>query len=399
MRILHVTGDSKWSGGGVIIESLVRMARECGWKVDMLTTDPRFQAAISKLGAEVIDLDVIWRDIRPLRDLLGLLRLLRHLRAHPYDVVHTHTSKAGFVGRIAARLAGVPVVIHTVHGFAFHEQSSWKLVAFYGLLETIAAWFCDAIVTVSHYHRDWALRLHVSSNQKLRAIPNGIDEARLYSHATAPDFRRRIGTSQGCLTIVTHGRLAEDKGLEYLLAALPRLKSRLECEFKLVLVGDGPHRGELETLASRLGISDSVVFDGFQSDIGSILAGADLVVLPTLKEGLSISLLEAMAAGRAIVATDIGSNLEATDQGKCALMVPIRDADALAAAIEHLSNNPESAHILGQAARSRFLATFSESRMLDAYKRLYKDLLLSKGVWRVPMEEPPLAHAAEAQQQ
>lgn len=396
MNVLHITGDSKWGGGGVVIEALIRQAIERGRKVDMLSTDPRCHAAMTTLGAGIVNIDVIWRDIKPLRDIKGLVELCLYLRRHRYDVVHTHTSKAGFVGRIAARLAGVPVVLHTVHGFAFHEQTPGQTVAFYSVLEKVAGWFCDAIVTVSHYHRDWAMRLHIASGDKLKSIPNGIAHSRLSSDPQGSSFRERIGASRDSLVVVTHGRLADGKGLEYLIQAIPDVLAHSTRPCKFVFVGDGPQRSMLEDLARTLGVSDSVVFDGYQSDIGSILAGSDIVALPTLREGLSIALLEAMAAGKPIVATGIGSNLEATDSGKCAIIVPTRNPRALAGAIKSLAAEPQKARTLAQAARSRFLSTYCESQMTDAYERLYRDLLSSKRP-SIVAAEPSLTSEAQGQ--
>jgi glycosyltransferase involved in cell wall biosynthesis len=391
MKILHVIGESKWSGGAIVVSSLIRMAVERRWSVDILTTDPSCQQAMQELGAGIIPLDVIWRNIRPLRDLAGLARLWRFLRARPYDVVHTHTSKGGFVGRIAARLAGVPVVLHTVHGFAFHEATAWQQTAFYTLLERIAAWFCDAIVTVSHYHRDWALRLGIAAPRKLRAIPNGIDETRVATASPPSSLRDRIGAGPDCLVVVTHGRLAAGKGLEYLLAAIPRVQQSIDRSCKFVLVGDGPLREELEWLTWRLAVSEWVVFDGFRPDIGEVLAGADIVALPTLREGLSISLLEAMALGKPIVTTSIGSNLEATAAGECALTVRTQDADGLAEAIEQLSRDPARAQALGAAAKARFESTYRQTQMVEAYANLYQELVRKKMPAAI-RAEPQLAH-------
>lgn len=391
MKILHVIGESKWSGGAIVVSSLIRMAIERRWSVDILTTDSSCQQAMQRLGAGIVPLDVIWRSIRPLRDFAGLVRLWRFLRAHPYDVVHTHTSKGGFVGRIAARLAGVPVVLHTVHGFAFHEATPWQQTAFYTLLERIAAWFCDAIVTVSHYHRDWALRLGIAAPRKLHAIPNGIDEARVATASPPDSLRRRIGAGADCLVVVTHGRLAAGKGLEYLLAAIPRVQQSIDRPCKFVLVGDGPLCEELEWLTWRLGVSDWVVFDGFRPDIGEVLAGADIVALPTLREGLSISLLEAMALGKPIVTTSIGSNLEATAAGECALTVRTQDADVLAEAIEQLSRDPARAQTLGAAAKARFEATYRQTQMVEAYANLYQELVRKKMPAAI-RTNPQLAH-------
>ena len=130
-RILHIVGDSQFGGGAVLILRIAQEAAARGHRVDVLSTNPQFRQAIRENGLGELPLDCIWREIRPLRDLAGLWKLFRHLRRHRYDVVHTHTSKAGLVGRAAAWFARVPVVVHTVHGFAFHEESSARAVRAY----------------------------------------------------------------------------------------------------------------------------------------------------------------------------------------------------------------------------------------------------------------------------
>jgi glycosyltransferase involved in cell wall biosynthesis len=372
-RILHIVGDSKYGGGGVLIERLATEAARHGHAVAVLTTDSVVQQKLRDAGVGTVDLDCIWRPIRPLRDLRGLYRLWRYLRRNRYDLVHTHTSKAGFVGRVAARLAGVPVVVHTVHGFAFHEQSSKASLRIYSLLERIAARFCDALVTVSCFHRDWAATLGIGTEKTRIAIPNGINPARVLPVKDRNAVRASLGMAASDLLCLTTGRLARQKGLDVLFHAVSDLKNIPSMQ--VMIAGEGEEREKLEYLAKTLDIESKVHFLGFRTDLGDLLAVADIVVLPSLWEGLSISLLEAMAAGKAIITTDIGSNLEVTQSGKSALIVKAGDVPSLADGLNTLLSSPELREQLGKAAQERFAQEYREDLMLRRYMEVYQRLL------------------------
>ena len=380
VRLLHIVGDSKWGGGGVVILRLAVMATRLGWRVDVLSTDPTFQDALRDHGIGVVDLDVIRRDISAARDLRGLYRLYGFLRAGNYDLVHTHTSKAGFVGRIAAKLAGVRAIVHTVHGFAFHEESHPLALKGYALLERFASYFCHRIVTVSEFHRRWALQLGIGSRWKVVAIPNGIPEERAMQTCDPLEMRRTLGIQPEQVAILSTGRLAPQKGLEYLLAAVPLLADKLGAGFKVLLAGEGPLKEELQRTVKEKGLGDRVVFLGFRTDIGNLLGASDVVVLPTLREGLSIALLEAMAAGKPIVTTAIGSNREATRNGEAALLIPPKSPAAIADAVAQVIANPPKAAQLAGSARNIYRTSYREAQMLDAYRGIYDELLSSTAV-------------------
>ena len=288
-RVLHVLGDSKFGGGSIIVLRLAEMADQEGYEVDVLTTDTLLQQVLADHGIGVIDLDVIWRRISPARDMVGLVRLWRFLRRNGYDLVHTHTSKAGFVGRLAACAARIPRIVHTVHGFAFHEESGRVQIRVYALLERVAALACHRIVTVSEYHRRWAWRWASAARRRSSPFPTAFPMERVNPRRDREEVRHELGLSPDTLLLVCSGRLAPQKGIEYLIRAVPRLGKRLLVPFRVVVVGTGPLDPELRSLSANLGVSDKVRFLGFRNDLGDLLAASDVVVLPSLWEGLSIA--------------------------------------------------------------------------------------------------------------
>ena len=374
MKVLHVVGDSEFGGGALIICRLAAMCQNIGWHVDVLTTNPRLQRELRKQKTGVVDLHFIRREIS-LHDLKGLFQLWWYLIRNRYTVVHTHTSKAGFVGRLAASLAGVPAIIHTAHGFAFHENSPRRLVSFYTWLERLAGHACDRIVTVSEFHRCWGIALRLAGARKIVAIPNGIATDRVSADLDRESVRRSLGLHGEVVMLLTVGRLAEQKGLEDLLEAGSFLARESALDFKIVLAGSGPLSSSLAKTVTKLGIQDRVDFVGFRSDVGNLLEASDIVVLPSLREGLSISMLEAMGRGKPIVATSIGSNLEITENGKAALTVPPMNSRMLADAISKLATDSSLRDSLGQEARKIFESRYTEKHMLAAYRAQYLELL------------------------
>lgn len=380
MKLLYVAGDSKFGGGVRRTSSLVRMAQGLGWSADVLATNPHVQNELRSAGAGIIALDVIRRRTRPVHDLWGAYRLCGFLRETEYTIVHTSTSKGGFVGRLAARLANVPVIVHTVAGFAFHEESSPLALRFYTMMERVAAGWCDRIITVSEFHRAWATRLRIGDGDLVKAIPSGIAPWRVEPTRPALQTRAELGLARGELVILSTGRLVRQKGLEYLIEAARLLVPRINTGVKVVLAGEGVLRSALQRQARRLGVERQVEFLGFRTDVADLLAACDIVALPSLWEGLSISVLEAMAAAKPIVTTTIGSNQEVLRHHETALLVPAKRPDMLAEAIVELASDCSLRKRLGAAARSVYLDRYTDERMVDQYKAEYIALCREKGI-------------------
>jgi len=375
VKICHVIGDSQFGGGSKIITRLAAFASNEGWDVSVLTTNPTFVGILTEAGIKVIDLDCIWRDINPFRDLHGLKKLTDFFLANHFDLVHTHTSKAGFVGRRAAYKAGVKAIVHTVHGFSFHEHSGRVPLLIYSNLEKVAAGWCDRIVTVSDFHKCWALELGIGSPGKILSIPNGIPDV-----AGSPDLDRD-GLRQGLklapeeFVVISAGRLAHQKGLEDLINAAAILRDQGEFTFRILLPGEGPLKALLVDKIRMLNLGNKVELLGFRSDISDLLAASDCVALASIREGLSIALLEAMSAAKPIVATDISSNLEASSNGAAAQIIPCSDPRALAGAISRFAREPRLGEEFSKRAREVYLERYTAERMLVSYMDLYRNVI------------------------
>lgn len=380
MKVLHIVGDSKYGGGSVIILGLANLAKRLGWQTDVLTTEPIFQNVLRSSNIGVIDLDVIRRDLLLHKDFQGLFKLYLFLKKSEYSLIHTHTSKGGFIGRLAAYLAGISCIIHTVHGFAFHEQSGKLSLSVYSLFEKIAANWCDRVVTVSEFHRQWALKLGIGNDRKVVAIPNGISREQIIPKTDPRRVRTLLGLRDDELVLLSTGRLAPQKGLEFLIEAIPELGKILHQPLKVLFAGDGPLRDKLQNLVRRLKIGEKIMFLGFRRDIGDLLAASNIVVLPSLWEGLSISLLEAMAARKPIITTSIGSNREVTWNGEGALLVPPRDVPALIQAILKMARDPTLSAKIANKGGDIYSRLYTEDRMLFSYQKLYSEVLREKRV-------------------
>ncbi len=344
----------------------------------VLTTDPLLGDEVDGIGGYAVRFDLIRRATRPVWDLVGLVRLVSHLRNARYDLVHTHTSKAGMIGRLAGRLAGTPAIVHTVHGFAFHEQSRRSVVFLIAALESVASRWCDRVVTVSRYHREWALRLHISRADKIVAIPNGIEPMVEVSDSIRRTIRKGLGVGDDELLVLSLGRLAPQKGFEYLVAAVPLIRNRTIHPVRFFIAGEGPGDSELRRAIEHHGINDVVELLGFSRDVAGLLGAADLVIQPSLWEGLSISLLEAMSAGKAIITTAIESNVEIVGDSGCAVLIPACNPEALAAAAVELINDETARRRIAAQARAVFAADYTCDRMHDDYMDLYRSLLAAE---------------------
>jgi len=311
------------------------------------------------------------REIRPRSDAAALVRLTRIFARERPDVVHAHTYKAGVLASVAGRIAGVPAVIFTPHGHIFSRGANIPGVPG-GLKLEVLRWItrtaqacADRITAVSTPDLDQQVALRLSPASKYVVVRNGIDVDRFAQP-------RRKGF-EGSTVIGAVGRLSEEKGHRYLLQAMPAVLRALP-NARLVLVGYGALEGELRGRASSLGLDGAVTFAG-ERDSAEMLPSFDLFVQPSLYESQGLALLEAMAAGIPSIATDVGGVADVVRDGETGLLVAPADPDALAGAIVRLAGSPDLARDLSQRAERHVRDHFSSRTMLDAYARLYRELV------------------------
>jgi glycosyltransferase involved in cell wall biosynthesis len=323
--------------------------------------------AAERSGIEFVHLEHLRRPISPWRDLRGFVELYRLLRQQRPDVLHASSSKAGVIGRLAALAARVPVRIFTVHGWAFTAHSG-TASALYRWADRIAGRATTATICVSQRERADGLRARTCRADRTVVIPNGIE---VDAYPQAP-LERAVPR------LISVGRLAAPKDWSTLLSALTRLDSEAFAE--LAIVGEGPEREQIEDELARHSLGGRVRLLGQRDDVPRLLADADVFLLASRSEGLPLSVIEAMAAGLPVVASDVGGLRELVLEDETGALVPPGDPAALAEALRPLLADRELRRRLGTAGRERAKALFDVSGFRRAHLELYRRELAAAGV-------------------
>lgn len=319
------------------------------------------------------------RALSPLRDLITLVKLWQLLRRERPDVVHTHTAKAGFVGRLAARMAGVPVVVHTFHGHVFRGYFGPTKTRLFIVLERFSARLSDRVITLTAGLKQELVEYGIAPPDRFAVIPLGLElEALASTPGRSGVLRQALGLDDVTLLVGAVGRLVPVKHIDLLLDAASCIDMQaMRNPLHIVLVGDGECRPALEAQARALGIAGRVHFVGWRDTraLPDIYSDLDALVMSSYNEGMPVSIIEAMAAGVPVVATAVGGVPDLITGGETGLLVPPDDAPALAAALTHLLTAPALAQRLADNARRDALARFSPARLADDLTGLYTTLL------------------------
>lgn len=328
------------------------------------------ERALSIKGVRIIFIKELIRKIHFIYDLIVLAKIYSIMRKEKFIIVHTHSSKPGFAGRIAAKLAGVPIVIHTIHGFPFHDFMHPIVRKFFIFIERVLSKFSDRLITVSLLNREKAIHLKLAQPEKFINIYSGISFEKFQKSVDHYEKKKELGILQGEKIVGMVGRLSKQKAPQYFIQAMPSVLKRVT-NVRFLIVGDGELKSKVIRLSNKLGVREKVTFLGFREDIPEILEILDVFVLPSLWEGLGRSLTEAMVMGCPVVATRVEGVPELVVEGETGILVQPKDTDGLAGGIVEFITDSDKAGKMGQAAREKVLHDFSAEQMVNRIEKLY----------------------------
>jgi glycosyltransferase involved in cell wall biosynthesis len=386
IRVLRVIARLNMGGPALHVAYLSSGLRSRGYETTLVAGslalgEESMAGVAGELGVPVVTVPELHREISPLRDLRAVYHVADLIRRQRPDILHTHTAKAGAIGRLAAMLAGdarPPIVVHTFHGHVLRGYFDPVRSTFFRLLERSLARRTTALVAVSPEVRDDLVGLGVAPREKFTVIRLGIElDERVGSgrNGLGPETRRVLGVAETRFVVGWIGRMTGVKRTDDVLLAVRGLRER-GVDAVLCMVGDGPDRDAVEQRAHDLDIVRHCLFVGYQDEVAPYYAAFDALILPSANEGTPVSAIEALAGGRPVVATRVGGVPDVVRDGVDGFLVEPGDVDAMADRLAALAGDPELRARMGAAGRERVIERYSVERLLDDTDRLYRDLLM-----------------------
>ncbi len=355
----------------------------CGYEVTLACTVQKFRHELESLGIKVVNIPIS-RRISPYQDLRSLLNLINFIREYKPDIIHTHTSKAGFIGRLAGFICRVPLRLHTIHELPENAATGFLTKKLYFLLEWLAARLACFHFTVSTPNFKQIVSEGIVPANKLAIVREGCPEPESYQPCGSPQqLREKLGLEADSFIIGSVGRLEEAKGHDYLIKAFALLLKKLPPEeaakMHLVIVGQGQLRPQLESLIAELKLnkqaSKQVILVGWADNLLEYLGNFDIYALNSNYEGLGIANLEAMIMHRPVVCTAVGGVVDVVEDGKSGLLVPPKDPEATAQALFKLYRDPGLAKRLATNGYQKAIDEFQEAPQARKLMEYYAHLL------------------------
>jgi glycosyltransferase involved in cell wall biosynthesis len=354
-----------------------------GYEVSVVCSKGKWTGDIEKEGIKVKAIK-IKRKISPFYDLITLYRLWNYFRKEKFDIVHTNNPKPGLLGQLAAKMARVPIIINTIHGFYFQNNSSYLKRKFFIGTEKIAAKCSNLILFVNKEDMETASKEGICNDSVIKYLGGGININRFnpsfFTQAFLKEKKEKLGIKSDCRVIGIVARLVREKGYLDLFEAFKIILKIFPKTTLLVIGAREPEKKDAVNpeVVKDYGIEKDVIFLGERNDVEQIYPLMDIFVLPSYREGLGVAILEAMAEERPVVASDIRGCREEIENGKNGILIPTKSPAKLAQAVISLLNSPDKAKRLGEDARLRVEKYFSENLIFDRIKEEYLILLRKK---------------------
>jgi len=379
INLLYVITKLELGGAQKQLLSLINKLDKTKFKLFLFTAQDGslLSEALSITGLTVKKSKWLERPINPIKDLLALIEIWRFIKRNNIAVVHTHSSKAGILGRLAAGLAKVKVILHTVHGWSFNDYQLRWIRLFFVWLERLTAGFTDRIIVVSNYDRQKGLDNCIGTQNQYTLIRYGID----YTEFSLKDqaIRKELGLNTNDLVVGMIACFKPQKSPQNFVK-LAFLTKKVLPEVKFLLVGDGISRKKIERLIRKFNLQKQVILTGWRRDIPRIMSAIDVFVLTSLWEGLPITVLEAMASNKPVVATHTGGIGEVIKEGNSGFLVSPGDTNKMSESLTVLLKDANLRKQIGQSARESLDFNFALTNMIRKNEDLYEDLFKNKGV-------------------
>ena len=382
-KVLHII--TLFSVGGATentiytVDGLIKK----GYDVDIITgpnisSEGSMYSICKRLNISVFTFKNLKRDISPFSDILVIFQLYRFIKKNNYEIIHTHSSKAGVVGRIAAWLARTPIIIHHNHAKPYHRFQNWFIQNFYKSIEKFASIFCDKIVSVTYTIVDEMVNDKIAPREKFVVIRSGFDieNFKNFNSSNNYNLKDKFGLTDGDIVIGKIARLSVIKGHIYLLQAFEKVCKQIP-NIKLLFVGDGENKNELLEFIDKKRLNDKIIFTGLipTNEIPSVISLMDIVVHTALLEGLPRVFTQSMLMGKPVISFDLDGAHEVIEDGKNGYLIEPMSIEMLTEKIIDLVSNIPKAKNFGSYAKNNIKDDFSILAMVEKNHKLYQDLL------------------------
>ena len=388
-KIAQVITRLDWGGSSDIVRIICANLDKDEYDIQLIIGDTQYPRAateefLNRYKDSVTIVPQLKRNIAPLEDLWALASLYLIFKKEKFDIVHTHTAKAGFLGRLAAALAGTPVIIHTPHGHNFYGYFGKFMSAVIVFLERIMARFTDRIIAMTEIEKMDYVKYGVANPDKIDLIYVGLELKPAGGMTTAGKdaLKKSLGAYSGEIIVAMVGRIEHIKGPHIFIEAAAIVSARLP-NVKFIVVGEGGLRASLEKRVKAIGLNDRIIFTGWREDAQAVISVCDIIVMPSLNEAVGMSLIEAQSMAVSVIASNVGGIPEIVKDNETAILVKPNDYTVLADSIYYLVLDDDLRIRMGKAGKEWVKNRFSVESMIDKTASIYEKLSKDKSAVNV----------------